>query len=207
MTPSHPGPHHFDTVQFFTILEMDGSYLCLSLFNTTRLAMEERNNGSKSKKRLEFMLGQSRTSYAAWNRQAEVNLKPHPLHWRWINDDVMPDLTEPEFDIPQWVVVGGVREQIVHPNNYRIEALRGRQVRYLDPRWAPRGAADVVYETLTEREQNICNKRYEKGVDAADRTRRSFPELSADWQLTIDRRKSLDKDGDIARFPCQICSK
>jgi hypothetical protein len=154
--------------------------------------MEERNNGSKSKKRLEFTLGQSRTSYAAWNRQAEVNLKPHPLHWRWINDDVMPDLTEPEFDIPQWVVVAGVREQIVHPNNYRIEALRGRQVRYLDPRWAPRGAADVVYETLTEREQNICDKRYEKGVDAADRTRRSFPEVSAetvqDWQLTIERR-------------------
>ena len=142
--------------------------------------MEERNNGSKSKKRLEFMLGQSRTSYAAWNRQVEVNLKPHPLHWRWIDEDVMPDLTEPEFDIPQWNVVGGVREPRNHPADYRIEALRGRQVKYLDPRWAPRGAMDVIYETLAEREQNLCNKRYEKGVDAADRTRRSFPEVSAE---------------------------
>ena len=151
--------------------------------------MKEENQ--KSNKRLEFTLGQSSTSYRAWNRQAELNLKPNPLHWQWINDDQMPDLTEPEFDIPQTAIVNGLVVPVLHPNNFRIEALRGEQIRFLDPRWAPRGAENVVYETLAEREKNLVNRRYEKAVDAADRIRRSFLDVAAetvrDWQLTIDR--------------------
>ena len=65
----------------------------------------------------------------------------------------MPDLTEPKFDIPQWIGVGDARQPVLHPANYRIEALRGTQVRYLDPRWAPRGVENVVYEMLSERDQ------------------------------------------------------
>ena len=80
----------------------------------------------------------------------------------------------------------------MHPNEFRIEALRGRQVRLLDPRWAPRGARDVVYETLSERERTLVDKRYAKAVDAADGIRRTFPDASAetvqDLVLTIDRK-------------------
>ena len=118
--------------------------------------MDYESDKLKSKRRLEFILGATKTSWGAWDRQVKGNLKSHPLHLQWIEGGALPNLIEDNFDIPQFRPVDPANpndppERLLHPNNFRIEALRGTQVRYVDPRWAPRGQNNCVYELLIPR--------------------------------------------------------
>ena len=104
-------------------------YICLKRWNTT-------NNSQIQKKKLQHTLGEYKTSYGAWDRQAKANLKHHLRHLEWVERGIRPEIVQIAYEIPQFGPPGpdGVRPPINHPADYRIEALRGRQVKYLDPR-------------------------------------------------------------------------
>ena len=157
--------------------------------------MDYESDRLKSKRRLEHTLGTTKTSWGAWDRQIKGNLKSHPLHLQWIEGGVMPNLVEDDFDIQQFQPVDPAHPddppaRRIHPNVFRIEALRGEPVRYVDPRWAPRGQDNCVYELLIRREQEMCDSRYKDYVSALDKERRSFTPTSDiilnNWRITVD---------------------
>ena len=92
--------------------------------------MDYESDKLKSKRRLERTLGATKTSWGAWDRQVKGNLKSYPLHLQWIEGGVLPNLVEDDFDIPQFMPVDPAHPNDAiarrnHPNNFRVEALRG----------------------------------------------------------------------------------
>ena len=52
--------------------------------------MDYESDKLKSKRKLEYILGATKTSWGAWDRQVKGNLKSHPLHLQWIEEGVRP---------------------------------------------------------------------------------------------------------------------
>ena len=61
--------------------------------------MEYNKQQSNSKRKLQHTLGESKTSYGAWDRQAKANLKHHLRHLEWVERGIRHEIIQISYEI------------------------------------------------------------------------------------------------------------
>ena len=149
--------------------------------------MDEDNQNEKRPLKYKHILTEEK--WDLWKEQLLGNIAKYRHSHRWISTGVRPNFVEMPRDEPA-TLVNGVAPR--HPLNYGIEGLRGQLVMHVRPQFVPGRREGLVYDAMTEKDQNSTDRLYGKYVDSVRQEEREHEsqigEVTNEMRITIGPR-------------------